>query len=298
MLEAETTNWDFFKQLPVRCARACGVVDRGCCCGGTGRRAARLRAMPVARPAGQLPGCLGEAAAVGLLRCLRLFPRPHLPFPHLPCRPALPCPAPSHRGELFAKDTVRGSQFQPPLMEFSGACEGCGETPYVKLLTQLFGTRMLIANATGCSSIWGGSAPANPYTTDFKGRGPAWANSLFEDNAQFGFGIAMGVKQRRAALEAAAKVVVGEGAGTPELRAALAEWLPIKDNGALAGTAAAAVAAALPAANGNGNGNGTVVSEAARGALAYIQVGSAGRTGGTWLYCTHSNTASWSGPRR
>ncbi len=83
---------------------------------------------------------------------------------------------------------MRGSQFQQPLMEFSGACDGCGETPYVKLLTQLFGTRMVVANATGCSSIWGGSAPSNPYTCDREGKGPAWANSLFEDNAEVGGG--------------------------------------------------------------------------------------------------------------
>nr|CCA61743.1 pyruvate ferredoxin oxidoreductase [Chlamydomonas reinhardtii] len=101
------------------------------------------------------------------------------------------------RTDIMDKATVKGSQLQPPLMEFSGACEGCGETPYVKLLTQLFGDRLIIANATGCSSIWGGSAPSNPYTTNADGYGPAWANSLFEDNAQFGLGIAMGTMQRR-----------------------------------------------------------------------------------------------------
>lgn len=88
------------------------------------------------------------------------------------------------RGDLVDKNSVRGSQFQTPLMEFSGACSGCGETPYFKLLTQLFGERMVVANATGCSTIWGGSFPSNPYTTNkATGRGPAWANSLFEDNA-------------------------------------------------------------------------------------------------------------------
>lgn len=140
----------------------------------------------------------------------------------------------------------------------------------MKLLTQLFGPRMLVANATGCSSIWGGSAPANPYTTNAAGRGPAWANSLFEDNAQFGFGIAMGVKQRRDALEAAAKLVLAEGAGSPALRSALAEWLPVRDNGALAGTAAAAVLAAVQ--GGGAAADGAASSEAARGALAYISV--------------------------
>lgn len=91
----------------------------------------------------------------------------------------------------FAAQTVKGSQFRQPLLEFSGACAGCGETPYAKLVTQLFGERMIIANATGCSSIWGGSAPSTPYTISRNGRGPAWANSLFEDNAEFGFGMAL-----------------------------------------------------------------------------------------------------------
>lgn len=91
----------------------------------------------------------------------------------------------------FAAQTVKGSQFRQPLLEFSGACAGCGETPYAKLVTQLFGERLIIANATGCSSIWGGSAPSTPYTVSRNGRGPAWANSLFEDNAEFGFGMAL-----------------------------------------------------------------------------------------------------------
>ena len=92
----------------------------------------------------------------------------------------------------FKETTVKGSQFKQPLLEFSGACAGCGETPYAKLVTQLFGDRMYIANATGCSSIWGGSAPATPYTVNKEGHGPAWANSLFEDNAEYGFGMTLG----------------------------------------------------------------------------------------------------------
>lgn len=87
------------------------------------------------------------------------------------------------------KTTVKGSQFAQPLFEFSGACAGCGETPYITLLTRLFGDRMTIANATGCSSIYGASFPATPYTKNAEGNGPAWANSLFEDNAEFGFGM-------------------------------------------------------------------------------------------------------------
>ena len=101
------------------------------------------------------------------------------------------------KGDIMAPTTVKGSQFRQPLIEFSGACAGCGETPYIKLVTQLFGDRMMIANATGCSSIWGGSAPSTPYTTNHEGKGPSWANSLFEDNAEFGYGMMLGVKQMR-----------------------------------------------------------------------------------------------------
>ena len=99
---------------------------------------------------------------------------------------------PEYKGELNVK-TVKDSQFKKPLFEFSGACAGCGETPYVKLITQLFGDRMIVANATGCSSIYGGSAPTCPYTTNDEGHGPAWANSLFEDNAEFGFGMNLAI---------------------------------------------------------------------------------------------------------
>jgi len=95
------------------------------------------------------------------------------------------------------KETVKGSQFEQPLLEFSGACGGCGETPYAKLVTQLFGDRMMIANATGCSSIWGASTPSMPYCTNHRGHGPSWANSLFEDNAEYGLGQYLGVKQIR-----------------------------------------------------------------------------------------------------
>jgi len=100
----------------------------------------------------------------------------------------------------FKPDSVKGSQFKQPLLEFSGACAGCGETPYAKLITQLFGDRMIIANATGCSSIWGGSAPSTPYTVNKSGKGPAWANSLFEDNAEYGYGMSVATRQRRELL--------------------------------------------------------------------------------------------------
>ena len=129
------------------------------------------------------------------------------------------------------KESVKGSQFEQPLLEFSGACAGCTETPYAKLVTQLFGDRMMVANATGCSSIWGASAPSMPYTKNYRGHGPAWANSLFEDNAEFGLGMVLGVKQVRnklaADIEAAAKLNVSEA-----LKAACEEWLANIDNGA------------------------------------------------------------------
>ncbi len=110
--------------------------------------------------------------------------------------------------DKFPARTVKGSQFKQPLLEFSGACAGCAETPYAKLLTQLFGDKMYIANATGCSSIWGGSSPASPYTVNKQGRGPAWANSLFEDNAEFGYGIQLASRAlRKPILEAAERLM-------------------------------------------------------------------------------------------
>lgn len=112
-----------------------------------------------------------------------------------------------YKENLVDRFTVKGSQLMQPLMEFSGACGGCGETPYVKLLTQLFGPRLLIANATGCSSIWGGSYPSNPYCANSEGHGPAWANSLFEDNAEFAYGMKAAVDQRRNRLADAARIL-------------------------------------------------------------------------------------------
>ncbi len=124
----------------------------------------------------------------------------------------------------FAASTVKGSQFKTPLMEFSGACAGCGETPYAKLVTQLFGDRMFIANATGCSSIWGGSAPATPYTVNKEGKGPAWSNSLFEDNAEFGFGMATASGQMRIRVKALAENVLGS-TDLPSVKTAVENWL-------------------------------------------------------------------------
>ncbi|WP_373821575.1 thiamine pyrophosphate-dependent enzyme, partial [Veillonella sp.] len=128
------------------------------------------------------------------------------------------------------KETVKGSQFEQPLFEFSGACAGCGETPYAKLLTQLFGDRMMIANATGCSSIWGASMPASPYTTNQQGQGPSWANSLFEDNAEYGYGMYIGVKKiRQQLVELASKAVE---TATGELKEALEQWIEFANLGA------------------------------------------------------------------
>ena len=128
------------------------------------------------------------------------------------------------------KDTVKGSQFEKPLFEFSGACAGCGETPYAKLITQLFGDRMMIANATGCSSIWGASMPASPYTTNQQGQGPSWANSLFEDNAEYGYGMYIGTKKVREQLVATA--VAAAATATGELKAALEDWAEKAQQGA------------------------------------------------------------------
>ncbi|MDR1539031.1 MAG: pyruvate:ferredoxin (flavodoxin) oxidoreductase [Clostridiales bacterium] len=129
-------------------------------------------------------------------------------------------------------DTVKGSQFEVPLLEFSGACAGCGETPYAKLATQLFGDRMYIANATGCSSIWGGSAPSTPYTTNFKGQGPAWANSLFEDNAEYGLGMQTAIVQRRKKLaDVVKKLTEAETPAEWGLKEAGLEWLAAMNNG-------------------------------------------------------------------
>ena len=131
---------------------------------------------------------------------------------------------------LMAPDTIKGSQFKQPLLEFSGACAGCGETPYVKLMTQLFGDRMMIANATGCSSIWGGTAPSTPYTINAKGKGPAWANSLFEDNAEYGFGMMLGVKQLRDRIEDLMREMLGLNIDS-KTKDVLNEWISNKENG-------------------------------------------------------------------
>jgi pyruvate-ferredoxin/flavodoxin oxidoreductase len=151
-------------------------------------------------------------------------------------------------------ETVKGSQFKTPLFEFSGACAGCGETPYVKLVTQLFGNRMIIANATGCSSIYGGTFPAIPYCTDDRGHGPAFANSLFEDNAEFGFGMRLAVDTNRKLLKAACETLLTAGT-TPELTEAITAQLAVfnqKDDEAIEGQAK--IASLLDAAKAQATG--------------------------------------------
>jgi len=151
-------------------------------------------------------------------------------------------------------ETLKGSQFLRPLFEFSGACAGCGETPYVKLATQLYGDRMIIANATGCSSIYGGTFPTSPYAVTAEGKGPAWGNSLFEDNAEYGFGMRLAVDANRRLLAASMDAALAAGT-TPELTDALgkmkAAWANVGDE---AKAAAKIVRAALPAALGKANG--------------------------------------------
>ena len=138
---------------------------------------------------------------------------------------------PEFKGALNTR-SIKGSQFKKPLFEFSGACAGCGETPYVKLVTQLFGDRMIVANATGCSSIYGGSAPTCPYTVNEEGHGPAWANSLFEDNAEFGFGMNLASTQRREKLaETIKKLMTGAWAGYAEGVTACQAWLDAMEDG-------------------------------------------------------------------
>jgi pyruvate-ferredoxin/flavodoxin oxidoreductase len=138
--------------------------------------------------------------------------------------------------DKFKATTVKGSQFKKPLLEFSGACAGCGETPYAKLVTQLFGDRMYIANATGCSSIWGNSTPSTPYTTDAAGRGPAWANSLFEDAAEFGYGMLLAQNTIRARLRDELEEM-SESTDDIELREAIKEWTDTYQRGSLNGIA-------------------------------------------------------------
>ena len=147
----------------------------------------------------------------------------------------------------FKETTVKGSQYKKPLLEFSGACAGCGETPYARLITQLFGERMYISNATGCSSIWGNSSPSTPYTVNAKGQGPAWSNSLFEDNAEFGYGMFLANEALRKGLKS--KVEAIAQSGSDDLKAAAKEYLDTFTVGALNGTATDKLVAELEKLN-------------------------------------------------
>jgi pyruvate-ferredoxin/flavodoxin oxidoreductase len=139
----------------------------------------------------------------------------------------------TYKSHLVGRDkNVKNSQFAQPYFEFSGACTGCGETPYIKLITQLFGERMMIVNATGCSSIYGGSCPSTPYTVDKEGKGPSWANSLFEDNAEYGLGMMLGVKQMRNRLERIMTEAQSCNQCSGELKGLFKEWIANKDNAA------------------------------------------------------------------
>ncbi len=146
----------------------------------------------------------------------------------------------------FKENTVKGSQFKSPLLEFSGACAGCGETPYAKLITQLFGDRMYIANATGCSSIWANSSPSTPYTANAKGQGPAWSNSLFEDAAEFGYGMSLAQKALRDGLKAKVEDIAANSENE-DCKAAAKEWLDTFSCGATNGAATDKLVAALEA---------------------------------------------------
>ncbi len=150
--------------------------------------------------------------------------------------------------DLVPANNVKNSQFKQPLIEFSGACAGCGEPAYIKIVTQLFGDRMMIANATGCSSIWGGSAPSTPYTTNCKGQGPSWANSLFEDNAEYGLGMYLGVKQMRNKLTDTMKALVNKEI-SEDAKAAFSEWLDTKEEGAVSRAVSEKVLAVLDKVN-------------------------------------------------
>ena len=147
----------------------------------------------------------------------------------------------------FKETTVKGSQYKKPLLEFSGACAGCGETPYARLITQLFGERMYISNATGCSSIWGNSSPSTPYTVNAKGQGPAWSNSLFEDNAEFGYGMFLANEALRKGLKSKVEAIAQNG--SDDLKAAAKEYLDTFTVGALNGTATDKLVAELEKLN-------------------------------------------------
>ena len=167
----------------------------------------------------------------------------------------------SRKQTPFAKETVKGSQFEQPLFEFSGACAGCGETPYVKLVTQLFGDRMYIANATGCTSIWGGSAPSTPYTVNKEGRGPAWENSLFEDGAEFGYGMNLAVNARQGAAADLAREIAQDEQTPAAVALSAKKWLNHRKETEGSRTTGQALTAALAQALASGAPNAAKLKE-------------------------------------
>lgn len=167
----------------------------------------------------------------------------------------------SIKDKLMSKDTIKGSQFAQPYLEFSGACAGCGETPYAKVITQLFGDRMIIANATGCSSIWGASAPATPYCTNAEGKGPAWANSLFEDNAEYGMGMAIGVNQMRDRLTDIMNEAIALDIPA-DYKEAFAAWVAGKEDAEASKAASAKIMGLIDGSTCGGCGCGCGVTDA------------------------------------
>jgi len=164
------------------------------------------------------------------------------------------------KDDIVAKTSVKGSQFAKPYIEFSGACSGCGETPYIKLVTQLYGDRMMIANATGCSSIWGGSAPSMPYCKDENGRGPSWANSLFEDNAEYGLGMAAGVSQMRDKIKSTMESLVAKDIPA-DLKDAFEAWIAEMLDGEKSRELSDNVMAAIEKATGLGAEEKTLIQD-------------------------------------
>jgi pyruvate-ferredoxin/flavodoxin oxidoreductase len=165
------------------------------------------------------------------------------------------------KDKLMTTETVKGSQFAQPHLEFSGACAGCGETPYAKVITQLFGDRMIIANATGCSSIWGASAPATPYCTNAEGKGPAWANSLFEDNAEYGMGMATGINQMRSRLSDIMKEAASLDIPA-EYKEAFAAWVEGKEDAEASKAASAKIMGLIDGTTCSGCGCGCGITDA------------------------------------
>ena len=151
----------------------------------------------------------------------------------------------SEKADMISTNSVKDSQFKKPLLEFSGSCAGCAETSYARLITQLFGEKMYISNATGCSSIWGGPAATSPYTVDANGHGPAWANSLFEDNAEHGLGMYYGQEALRERLISKLEVMAGSENATDSFKNAVNSFMDTKDNGAANAEPAKALVAEL-----------------------------------------------------